>query len=249
MSGIDWKRMNTINFTKEGVGDNVLFLHGWGADKESFRCISDRLMRSFCTVRIDFPGFGQSPPPPYEGWGVEEYADNLAAFMRLRGLEGASVVAHSFGGRVAIVLCAKYPELVGKLVLVDSGGMRRFSLKRSLSVFSFKTAKCLVGFGLKSPECLKKYGSADFKALGAGMRNTFKKVVKQDLSRYAKKIRCPTLIVWGDRDGETPMWMAKKLKRLISCSGLAVLENAGHFSFADDPITFTAAVRYFLEEG
>lgn len=240
--------MNNLNYTKEGVGSNVLFLHGWGADKESFRCVSDRLKNDCCVVRIDFPGFGQSPPPPYEGWGVENYADNLAAFMRNLKLERASVVAHSFGGRVAIVLCAKYPELVGKLVLADSGGMRRYSLKRSWRVFKYKTAKRLVGLGLKNPDCLKKYGSTDFLASGKGMRNTFKKVVEQDLTSFAKKIMCPTLIVWGDGDCETPMWMAKRLKRLISGSGLVVLENAGHFSFADRPKEFTAAVRYFLEE-
>ena len=80
------------------------------------------------------------------------------------------------------------------------------------------------------------------------MRNTFKKVVEQDLTSFAKKIMCPTLIVWGDGDCETPMWMAKRLKRLISGSGFVVLETAGHFSFADRPKEFTAAVRYFLEE-
>lgn len=106
--------------------------------------------------------------------GRGNYADNLAAFMRNLKLERASVVAHSFGGRVAIVLCAKYPELVGKLVLADSGGMRRYSLKRSWRVFKYKTAKRLVGMGLKIPTALK-YGSTDFLASGKGMRNTFKK--------------------------------------------------------------------------
>lgn len=47
------------------------------------------------------------------------------------------------------------------------------------------------------------------------------------MTSFAKKIMCPTLIVWGDGDCETPMWMAKRLKRLISGSGLVVLENAG----------------------
>lgn len=222
-------------------------MHGWGADKESFRCVSDRLKSDCCVVRIDFPGFGQSPPPPYEGWGVENYADNLAAFMRNLKLERASVVAHSFGGRVAIVLCAKYPELVGKLVLADSGGMRRYSLKRSWRVFKYKTAKRLVGLGLKNPDCLKirQYG---FSGVGQGYAKHFQKSGGAGLDLLCEKIMCPTLIVWGDGDCETPMWMAKRLKRLISGSGLVVLENAGHFSFADRPKEFTAAVRYFLEE-
>lgn len=241
--------MKNINFTKEGVGSNVLFLHGWGADKESFRCISDRLKKDFCTVRIDFSGFGQSEPPIFEGWGVEDYADNLAAFIRKQGLVDTSIVAHSFGGRVAIVLCAKYPELVKKLVLVDSGGMRRFSLKRCWKIFLYKVAKRLVGFGLKKKSSLKKYGSADYKSLDVGMKNTFKKVVRQDLSAFAKKIKCPTLIVWGGKDKETPLWMGKKLDRLISNSGLAVFKNAGHFSFVDESASFAAAIRYFFEEG
>lgn len=83
-------------------------------------------LRDKCRVTaLDFPGHGRSGFPPEDGWGVQEYADFTADFIRALGLEGCDIVAHSFGCRVSIVLSAQQPELVGKLLLTGAAGLRK----------------------------------------------------------------------------------------------------------------------------
>ncbi|MEG2015459.1 MAG: alpha/beta hydrolase, partial [Clostridia bacterium] len=179
--------MNTY-FTKENDGDVVLFLHGWGADSDAFGALTMQLTNYKC-ISIDFWGFGKSSEPnDANGWSVVDYANNLAEFMTEHNLQYCNIVAHSFGGRVAIVLSALYPHLVKRLVLLSSAGLRRFSLKRFCKVRAYKFKKFLVRHNILSASRLIDSGSQDYKNCSVVMKKTFIKVVNQDLSRYARLI-------------------------------------------------------------
>ena len=93
---------------------------------------------------------------------------------------------------------------------------------------------------------LEKYGSADYKALDGVMKETFVKVVNENLYSHFKKIAMPTLILWGEKDKETPLYMAKKLKRIIKNSSLYVIKGTGHFSYLERPDIFVAALKCFV---
>lgn len=237
--------LNT-NFFTRGIGDNVLFLHGWGGNKDSFCNITNILEKTHRITCIDFWGFGESENPPCSGWSVMDYALQLKKFVDSHHLTNFSVVAHSFGGRVAIVFAALYPQMISKLMLVDSAGLRRFSIKRTCKVAIFRFKRILAKLHIINKDSLKKYGSSDYKLLDESMRNTFKLVIRQDLRQYAKKINCPTLIVWGKNDKDTPLWMAKKLKKLIRNSGLIILHNSGHFCYIDEQGKFIRVAESFL---
>ena len=103
-----------------------------------------------------------------------------------------------------------------------------------------KTGKKL--FGKK----IENMGSADYLALPPCMRGVFVNVVNTFLEPYLSKIQSRTLIVWGQNDKETPLYMAKRFKRKIKNSSLMVL-NGGHFVFLDCPLTFYKIVREFWE--
>ena len=120
-----------IFFTKEGNGNDVLFLHGWGCNSSIFCAFQSRL-KEFNTIAVDLYGFGNTnlPTEAKDGWSSVDYADKIAVFIKSQNLKNLTVVGHSFGGRIAIVLCAKYPELVSRLVLISSAGLKRFSLKK-----------------------------------------------------------------------------------------------------------------------
>lgn len=90
-------------------------------------------------------------------------------------------------------------------------------------------------------------GSSDYKALSPEMKETFKSIVNTFLEPYAKKMTVKTLIVWGNEDKETPLYMAKRLNRLIKNSRLLLLDG-GHFSFLDSPFVFYSEVNKFWEE-
>ena len=92
----------------------------------------------------------------------------------------------------------------------------------------------------------QKYGSRDYNALDEEMRKTFVKVIQLDLADCLPLIRQPVLLIWGDRDTETPLWMGQKMEREIPDAGLVILEGGSHFAYLEQAPRFNAIVRTFL---
>jgi pimeloyl-ACP methyl ester carboxylesterase len=237
-----------------GSGPDVVLLHGWGANGAAMTSIVTALAPSFTCLAIDLPGFGASPAPP-SPWGVHDYAELVAGVLAERGIARASFVGHSFGGRISIVLAAERPELVDKLILVDSAGVRpsRSTWRRTA------LALAKAGQGLLAPAPLNplrdalrsaarnRLGSDDYRSAGP-MRDTFVKVVDEDLRPLFPRIQAPTLLVWGESDDVTPISDARLMESEIPDAGLVVLPGAGHFSYLDAPDRFAAVARVFLSD-
>lgn len=103
----------------------VLLLHGWGGNLNSFRYLEKELISSgFSVLTMDFPGFGGSEQPP-ESFTLHDYYKIVSQLLEVENLQSVNVVAHSFGGRVAIMLASLKPQKVNKLVLVDSAGINQ----------------------------------------------------------------------------------------------------------------------------
>lgn len=233
-----------MHFQQVGIGDNIVFLHGWGCSGDIFLPVVERFNRFSCYL-VDFRGFGKSALPPMDGWTVEDYADDLFKFFVDNHLSSATLVAHSFGCRVAVVFAAKYPSYVRKMILVAPAGVRKFNFIRSLKVCQYKISKFLRRIGLVQ-NVSKCYGSVDYAACGDGLKNTFVKVVNQDLRCYAKRITAPTLIICGRDDTETPLKDAKILNNCVKSSVLTEIAG-GHFAFFVNPAAFSETVRLFEE--
>jgi pimeloyl-ACP methyl ester carboxylesterase len=93
-----------------------------------------------------------------------------------------------------------------------------------------------------------RVASRDYLEASEAMRGTFRAVISADLSDRLARIAAPTLLVWGEEDDDTPLWMAKRMEALIPDAGLVVLDGAGHYSYADSPGQFRAVARRFLLE-
>ena len=130
-----------INYVVEGSGQTVLVLHGWGANIQTVMPIVNILKDTMKVYALDLPGFGKSDDPK-EVFGSFHYADIVKAFIDKMEIKKLSIVGHSFGGKLSIILSARYPELVTKQVLVDSAGLiPRRTLKYHLKVKTFKIMK------------------------------------------------------------------------------------------------------------
>jgi pimeloyl-ACP methyl ester carboxylesterase len=239
----------TVNYVKIGdlnicyldnnlLSDKViLFSHGWGADKNNLSGIFNNFINDFRVIAIDLPGFGESSSPA-EVIGSPEYSDIIRKFLDNLGIKKITYVGHSFGGKIGIILASKYPELIEKLILINSGGLRaKRNLIWYLKVYSFKFLKYFYSKILKDQKKIddlkNKHGSDDYKNAG-NMRNILVKTVSEDFSELLPQIKAPTFLYWGNKDSATPLWMAKKMNKLIKDSGLYVVKNGGHFSFVDD---------------
>lgn len=221
-----------VGDTKERV---LLFLHGWGADSSYFFGVANSLPKKpYSFLFVDFLGFGKSPEPK-KVFDVHKYAESIIELLNELGIKKVTVVGHSFGGRVGIILASEFSKRVEKLVLVDSAGViegRGLGYKIKVLMFKFK----LKLFGKVN---MRNYGSDDYKALQSDvMRETFKNVVNESLVRYASLICCPTTIIWGEKDNTTTLRAGKILNKKIKNSKMFVILDAGHFSFLDKPEEF-----------
>jgi len=240
-----------IRWTSIGRGKPLLLLHGWGTSLDTFADMSDDLGRFFRVTAFDFPGHGSSDLPPAT-WTVDDFVGLTLDVMAELGVERPSIIAHSFGGRVAVKLAACKPEAVDRLVLVDSAGVPpQRTVGRVLKRVASRSAN-IAGRRLGRPgrairrAIVRRIASPDY--LNAGpLRDTFLAVVSEDLRPWLARIACPTLLVWGESDADTPLADARTMVKLIPGARLLVLKNAGHFSYLDQYGRFRLAVRPFLD--
>lgn len=221
-----------------GEGDVVVLLHGWGTDHTAFAGVWRSLTQCGRSVlALDFPCFGRSDAAPSD-WGVYEFASAVDELILSLGIERAVLVGHSFGGRICLILaCRPY---VKKMCLTGCAGLKpRFNLIKWWKIRWYKFKKRL---GIVDP----KGGSADFRALNKATREVFVRIVNTHLDSLLPSIEVPTLIVWGKKDKQTPMYMAKRLKRGIKASALIIL-GSGHFAYAYESERFNSILRAFLE--
>lgn len=244
-----------VCYQMAGQGRPLLFLHGWGGRGSSFGPVWHYFARSFRVYAPDLPGFGESEGPP-EGWGVADYTAFVARFLEEMEAGPVDLIAHSFGGRIALMLAARAPEKLRKMVLVGSAGIRlslpwRARLRRGL----FKALKRVAA----SPPlrqyqagllewAVGKWGSRDYQQAGS-LRETFVKVVNEDLRPLLPQIAVPTLLIWGENDTETPVQLGQIMAREIPTAQLVILENAGHFAYLDRLFHFCTLASDFLREG
>ena len=248
----------TIHYELSGSGARrVALLHGWGCSGSLMQPIADGLSADCTVLTLDFPGHGASGRPP-EPWGVPEYAEALMELFRALDFVPCDVIAHSFGGRVAIWLAAGENSPFDRMILTGAAGLkkpqteegrRRAEAYRKGKRLNEKLRKvpALQGVADRMEERLRrKFGSRDYNALDAEMRRTFVKVIEQDLSECLPAIHSSTLLIWGSQDTETPLWMGQKMEREIPDAGLVVLEGGTHFAYLEQAPRFIAITRNFL---
>lgn len=242
-----------IFYKTAGEGKKVVLLHGWGGQADSFLPVFNYLASRFNVYAIDFPGFGQSSKPETP-WDVCDYMQMLLKLFHALDIDNACLVGHSFGGRVSIMFAAEHPEMVEKVVLVDSAGiLPRRTWKYYYKVYRFKLMKkiflALTPGSNKDDKLEKfyaKYGSKDYKESGS-MRQTFVKVVNQNLRGYLPHIKAPTLLIWGEDDKDTPIEHGRIMEKEIPDAALISFKGAGHYSYLDRLNEFNVIVSKFFE--
>lgn len=242
-----------------GSGDRTLILmHGWGGSTESWIPVVRDFQKDMRVIAVDFPGFGKSPEPS-SVWTVDEYARLMIAFIRWLNVNKVNLIAHSFGGRVALVISREAPELIDKQLLTGCAGLlprHTESQKLSTRVIHAVTAvadnratRSLFGdkFVDRARNAMRNhFGSADYKKASPLMKEILQKVVSQDLSDCLPHVCASTLLIWGENDTATPLWMGQEMEKTIKDAGLVVFNGAGHFAYLEQYARFYAIAHKFL---
>jgi len=224
----------------QAIGDAVgtaplhfIWAHGWGQDHRAFLPLATALARRGTHSLVDFPGFGESPPPP-SAWSTADYADAMADWLSTLPRARRVWIGHSFGCRVGLQLAGRHPDAVDGLFLVAAAGLQRTrtplqQLKIKARVAAYKSLKLLPRLGIDTTSLRGKFGSADYRNAGP-MRPILVKVVQEDLSDVARRVRCPVQLVYGELDDETPAEIGRRLAMLIPNASVSVLPRFDHYT-------------------
>ena len=210
----------------------LVFLHGWGVNMQMMSPHAALLSHDYRCVNLDLFGFGKSDEiEDYQD--LDDYVHTLHQFLMEKDVHEPVLIAHSFGARIALIYASKYP--VKALILTGAAGLRApLSIRRKFSLFLHHHG-------------VKRKGSYDYEKASPFLRRVLVDAVNRDLSEEMKSIQVPVLLVWGEKDTETPLWMAKKMNRLIPQSSLIILKDGDHFAYYQECPRFCFIVKEFLE--
>ncbi|MBQ5444249.1 MAG: alpha/beta hydrolase [Erysipelotrichaceae bacterium] len=243
-------QIDQIDLHYEEYGDagrSVLLLHGWGQNTEMMAFIGEFLKSHFHVYNLDLPGFGQSGEPD-RAWGSEEYCDFVKHFSDTMGIEDPIIIGHSFGCRIAIQYAYRYK--VHKMVLTGAAGVRdKRGVDYYLKVYSYKLGKKILSmkpFEKYKEQLTKNAGSEDYRNSSGVMRQTFVKIVNEDLTPLLKDVKAETLLVFGENDDATPVEKGKLMEKLMPDAALVIFENDDHYAYFHQANRFCLVLDAFL---
>ena len=201
--------------------NTIVFLHGWGSNKEIMKQAFKNTLDNYCHLYIDMPGFGKSNLPI--SLHTTQYAIIIEKLLHTLEINPNMIVGHSFGGKVATLLNPKI------LVLLSSAGIKT---QKSIKVRSkIAIAKILNKIAPKISKIFKNaLRSKDVYNSDEKLYQTFKNVVDEDFNNIFENFRNKTFIFWGRNDLITPLTSGRIIHSKIKNSTFVELEG-DHFFF------------------
>ena len=229
------KNLSVFHLTSGDVGGyELVWLHGWGQTHKSLLRLSSLFHKLTSNRLFDLPGFGASKRL-HVGASTKDYANWLALELGPK-TKPRILIGHSFGGRVSIQMGAHYKEAIDGIILISSAGLKKkrgvgWKFRSNYLKFIGQLAKlCDVIFKTKYREVYSnRFGSEDYKNAGL-LKGTLISAVNEHLSIEAKSIVCPTLLIYGEDDTETPPEVGRMYKNLIKGSELKILKGFDHLN-------------------
>jgi pimeloyl-ACP methyl ester carboxylesterase len=259
-------------YEEEGEGPPVLLIHGFGASTYTWRGIAPELAQSHQVIAVDLKGFGQSDKPFDTRYSVFDQAELLEQLIVDRDLRDLTLVGHSFGGGVALVLALSDDERlrgrITKLVLLDTIAYPQdipvFFRMLDMPLFSHVGVR-MVPPAMQTRIALRiayldnsKIDDEEVETYAAPLRTAAGKHAiihsarqimpdgLEEISERYKSIEMPTLIMWCDHDRIVPLDVGLKLRRTLPNSTLKLVEGCGHMPQEEQPAATLDMIRDFL---
>ena len=244
----------------------VVMLHGFGSSLHTWEPWAQALSADRRVIRFDLPGSGLTGADPTGDYSDERSVQVIAALMDTLGVQRASLVGHSMGGRMAWRFAAASPARVDKLVLVAPDGFAspgfeygkapdvglmvqamRYVLPRPVLTMSLKPA--YADPAQMTDERATRYHEL---MLAPGVRGAMiqrmEQMVLQEPTPMLRSIRAPTLLVWGEQDQMIPIANAQDYLKVMPNARLVTLPRTGHLPQEEATAAALAAVSAFLHE-
>jgi pimeloyl-ACP methyl ester carboxylesterase len=263
-----------LHYETYGQGNPVIFLHGLGASLYSWRHLIGPLAPHYRLILFDLKGAGESPKPYDSKYSMFDQAELIYRFSLQKDLQHVTLVGHSFGGGVALLVALKLtqqePSRLSRLILLDTiaypqklpGVIRMLRMPvlgwLGLHVIPDKTKvhsmmKSLYYDDSKiSPEDVEAY-AAPLASHGAkyAFQQTARQIIPDHIDEIIgmyPQIQVPTLIIWGQEDKIIPLESGVRLHQAIKNSRLVVMERCGHDPPDERPEELMKVIWEFLTD-
>lgn len=244
-----------LAYLKTGSGPALVIVHGIGGHKEDWVTVMDAFAPSRTVYAVDMLGFGGSAKSA-PTITVPDQAAAILALLDAEKIEKADLIGNSVGGWVTATFAAAHPDRVGKLVLADAAGFKAMfegpspvnfypdtvaDMQKLLQTVRYLPEAQTPAFAETAFANLKTSGDGEAaQRVFAGM------FASPKLEEVMPEIKAPTLVLWGMNDKLFPPDLAPYITSLTPGAQSVLVESAGHFPQLDNPGSFIAAARSFL---
>ena len=244
----------------------LLLLHGFGSSLHTWEDWAQALSSKYRVIRFDLPGFGLTGPDPAGDYSDARGMQVLAALLDALGVNRATLIGNSLGGKLAWLFASAHPDRVDKLVLVSPDGFasRGFEYGKAPSVPWFlrllpyvfpaplvrmSLAPAYANPGALTTAMVRRYRDL---MLAPGVRRSMiarmEQVRLEPPEPLLRRIQAPTLLLWGERDGMIPFGNASDYLKAVPGSRLVALPALGHVPQEEDPAGSLAPLQAFLQQ-
>ena len=237
-----------------GKGRNLILLHSLNISSDSWEKVSGPLSQSHSVYALDMFGHGDSEKPP-KNFLIEDYARSVVQFMDRMKIAKAIVCGNSVGALIAVELGAAFPQRVGKIVLVGCPARDPWERMERLALSAlgfdpqgnpqpFSLTDLKMTFAHPTPELAAWFNQLRAKA-GVWVKKTMIAISLYDPFPKFPRIKCPTLVLFGDQD--VLKEKEKEIVKGIKGAKSVILHDAGHVPQMEQPEAFLKAIDQFLK--
>lgn len=247
-----------VYFSERGAGPPLLLIHGLMVSGEMFDPVLDHFAAHHRVIVPDLRGHGRSRglPPPYT---TARLAADLADLLDHLGIASATVLGYSQGGAIAQQLALDHPKQCSRLVLACTFAYNMATTSEWIEGQLTPALINLLGLkrvahlaGSQAMDQLSKEQAEWLAGLIAGqdkklMVKAWRETMRFDSRPRLAEIRCPVLVIAGEKDKGVPIHHARMLHAGIPGSQLVIIPGADHALLFTHPVEFLQAVDRFLE--
>jgi len=241
-----------LSYEESGNGDTCLFLHGSRDRKEVFRYLFPYMLDYLHLVSLDLRGHGNSDKPT-TGYDYDQFVQDIQNFLDYRKIGHLTVIGHSLGSVLAILLASQLNNRVDKLVLMGTHSHFKPKFKRpdigddiDQDTVEKVNAAAAPFFFLPQYKEVQDEIITNWSQLPVHVHKNLIKMGHPDLREEITKISIPTLLIFGDKDKVAPYEERVFLNEKIHCSKLVTIPDAGHFMFMEQPEIVAKEILSFL---
>jgi len=250
-----------------GSGENLIFLHGWGVNRNIWRQQIKYFLKKYTVLSIDLPGHGESS---WEKISLDQMGESLAQLVKQLNITKAITVSSSLGGLFSLKLYERMPDMFRRMIFVGSipkfvksegypFGLDVAEIRKLCSQLDtaypsivnifFRSLFTKEERSSRRYRWLQRFRQEDSIAMKPALAEYLDILEKEDLRDLLKGIDLPLQFINGDQDTICNQEAVLYLKELCPHARFDFFKNCGHFPFLSKPHEFNEVLDYFLSQG